>query len=110
MGIGSIAISYANQGAIFATKEGSIAMGYSDANLTAIEKGAIALGYNVQSLAEASVTLGKDLTNYNANSVLIQDLNVLGTPYFDGNFSIKRETDGTVFVCGIDATGALTCN
>lgn len=38
-------------------------------------KGAIALGYNTQALAEAAITLGKNLTNYKANSVLVQDLN-----------------------------------
>ena len=39
-----------------------------------------------------------------------QDLNIIGTVNFDGNFSIKRETDNQEFVCGIDALGVLTCN
>jgi len=79
---GSFAFGYGKAGSIQSLGGGSVAMGYSDANLAATGTGAVALGYNVQSLAEASVCLGKDLTNYNANSVLVQDLNVLG----DGNF------------------------
>ncbi len=97
-------------GNIQSTGFGSLAFGVSDTNLFAAANGSIALGYDCIAKAEASICLGKDLTNYNANSVLVNDLNVLGTPYFDGNFSIKRETDNQVFVCGIDALGALTCN
>jgi len=82
IGQGAIAGGYSTGNKFFAIGNGAIALGYSDANLVAgdaaADKGAIALGYNVQSLAEASVTLGKNLTNYNANSVLMQDLNVLG--------------------------------
>ncbi len=54
-------------------------------------------------------------TNYAIKTGLGQvefgdDLNVLGTAHFDGNFTIKRETDLQIFNCGIDALGALTCN
>jgi len=77
-----------------------MAGGYSDTNLVAGDKrsdyGAIALGYNVQSLAEASVTLGKDLTNYNANSVLVNDLNVAGNAMIDGDL----DAAGKEKVCG----------
>jgi len=78
---------------------GSLVWGYSDTNITALGTGAIALGYNVQSLAEASVTLGKNLTNYNANSVLVQDLNVLGSLSVtgDSNFLGDLMITGTSF-------------
>ena len=66
---------------LWAIGSGSFAYGYADTNLVAgsiaAHKGAIALGYNVKSLNEASVTLGKNLTNYKANSVLVQDLNAM---------------------------------
>jgi len=85
VGNGSVAMGYADGDAqdanITAIGEGSVAMGYTDSGLLTAgneyqDKGAIALGYNVQSLAEASVTLGKNLTNYNTNSLLVEDLNV----------------------------------
>ncbi len=57
--------------------EGSVAMGVGDVNHFAGKKGSIALGYDCIALEEASVCLGKDLTNYNPNSVLVNDLNVL---------------------------------
>jgi hypothetical protein len=96
-----------------ATGLGSVAMGVAEGNsgerLRATGKGAVALGYNVQSLAEASVTLGRNLTNYDANSVLVNDLNVAGVPHFDNNFTIKRASDGTFFTCGVDAAGDFKC-
>ncbi|MBW2561498.1 MAG: hypothetical protein JRE40_11685, partial [Deltaproteobacteria bacterium] len=56
---------------------GSVAMGYAvDGFVSATGNGAIALGRNVQALARGAVTLGDSLTNYNANSVLVDDLNV----------------------------------
>jgi len=89
IGDGAFAFGHVRNGKINASGTGSVAMGFSDANLTAgnstVDYGAIALGYNVQSLAEAAVTLGKNLTNYNANSVLVQDLNVLGDISLSGS-------------------------
>jgi hypothetical protein len=81
-GGGSMAGGYVSEGgAITASGTGSMAYGYSGGTLQATQNGAIALGYNTQSLAEAAVTLGKNLTNYNANSVLVQDLNALDSVY-----------------------------
>jgi len=103
-GLGSIAGGYTVGAAplIFAIGSGAIALGYSDTNMVAgdaaADKGAIALGYNVQALAEASVTLGKDLTNYNTNSVLIQDLNALG----DANIN---SLTATYYGSGTNLTG-----
>jgi len=80
-GQGSLAVGYgaSNKGP-FAIGDGAFAAGYSDVNMvagsTAAHYGAIALGYNTKSLAEAAVALGKDLSNYYPNSVLVQDLNV----------------------------------
>jgi len=77
---------------IFAIGYGAIALGYADTNTIAgdaeTDYGAIALGYNVRSYAEAAVTLGKDLNNFNANSVLVNDLNVLGNADIDGNLHL----------------------
>ena len=53
---------------------------------TASGESSVAIGASVSSLAYASVTLGSNLTNYNANSLLIQDLNVLGNANVDGTF------------------------
>ena len=80
---------------------GSVAMGFSDSNLTASGKGSVALGYNVVALEEASITLGKDLTNYNANSLLVQDLNVLG----DANIANLTISGITFSNGGINAIG-----
>jgi len=85
VGDGSVAAGYVISDSIekkYISSEGtgSIAMGYAnDVNLVARGDGSVALGYNVQSLAEASVTLGKNLKNYNANSVLVKDLNAVGS-------------------------------
>jgi len=77
-GSGSVAMGYANNGWLESLGNGSVAMGYTDTNSSATGTGAIALGYNAQALAEAAITLGKNLTNYNANSVLVQDFNAVG--------------------------------
>ena len=68
--------------------------------------------------AADTATFGGTVSNYQfIGNVEVQDdlnvsgnLNAKGTAYFDGNFSIKRETDNQLFICGIDADGALTCN
>lgn len=113
VGDSSFAFGNASGGKLFAIGDGSVAMGFSDVNTvagdSAADKGAIALGYNVKALNEASVTLGKSLTNYNANSVLVNDLNVQGMAYFDGNIMIKRESDSIVFNCGVDDLNNFTC-
>ncbi len=101
---------WANKGP-FAIGDGAIALGYSDGNFVAgnerahygaialgynaiaKEKAAIAIGYNAGSFAQAAVTLGQDLNNYNANSVLVQDLNVLG----DANFMDDVTINGTLY-------------
>jgi len=97
-GTGSLAGGYVNSSAnITSWGTGSVALGYSDANLSTTGVGAIALGYNVQSLEEASVTLGKNLTNYNANSVLVNDLNVTGdfntSTGYTGDISVRKGDD-----------------
>lgn len=130
-GQGAMAGGYGFNGNIYAVGKGSLAQGFSDNNhtiqagSTADHNGAVAIGMgplkadgaaavvigkDSQSLADVAITLGEDLNNYQPNSVMVNDLNVQGTPYFDGNFSIRRETDNQIFVCGIDAAGALTCN
>ena len=94
-GKGSLAGGYAFITGIEAVGTGSLAWGYSDTHFAAgdaeADFGAIALGYNVQSLAEASVTLGKNLINYKANSVLVQDFNALGNVNIDGNYGAYGE-------------------
>ncbi len=101
IGIGSFAFGQSQGGSLMSYGEGSVLMGYSDSNMATQGKGSIALGYNVRSIAEASITLGKDLTNYNANSVLVQDLNVLGDLNV-ANFTVS----GISFINGgINVTG-----
>ena len=44
-----------------------------------------------QALGEASVTLGKDLVNYEDNTVLANDINALGNLNVDGNYGAYGE-------------------
>lgn len=79
---------------IEATGDGAIALGYTDANIVSSGQGSIAMGYNVKSLADAAVTLGGNLTNYDINTVLVNDLNVQG----DVNITGRLASDND---CGI---------
>ncbi len=73
-----------------------------------IQPGLLGVGVAGDGIDGKFIVIGD--SNFDGNVKINGDVNVLGTPHFDGNFSIKRETDSVIFVCGIDALGALTCN
>lgn len=126
LGGGSFAFGWSDTGNdanIIADGNGCIAIGYSDSggmvragdnnSSSSGDKGAISLGYNVQALGEASVALGRNVINSDANSVAIGydlnvarnmivygDVNIMGQQItIDGNFFMKN--GGTYKNCGI---------
>ena len=90
LGLGSFAIG-ASGGAgshIFATGEGSVAMGFSDTNTVASGKGSIALGYNVQALGDGGVSLGKNVVCEKEGQVCVYDLNVANDLNIGGDLNV----------------------
>lgn len=119
-GDGSFAGGRANMSDILSAGEGSFAYGYAVTHLQAagwgaismgldtkaFGRGAVALGYDTNAVGQgafavgseskaiggtASIVLGDGLTNYEANSVLVQDLNVLGDLNVSGNAQLKGD-------------------
>lgn len=77
-GNASMAFGRVDGGIMQAVNEGSIALGYADSNHYAGGKGAISLGYNCIARGEASACIGKNLTNYKENSLIVNDINIVG--------------------------------
>jgi hypothetical protein len=73
----------------------------------AIGDGAIALGYNTRSFAEAAITLGKDLNNFNPNSVRLNDLNAAGDGNFTGSIQATAYYGDGSGLTGVTATADI---
>jgi len=80
-------------------------------NSGAMAENSIVMGVDSNSIAERSITIGHELTNYDANTMLVTDVNALGTTYFDGNIHMKFEIHAAqpVMNCGIDDTNSFKC-
>ena len=94
---------------IFALGEGSLAFGYSDANMIAKGKGSIALGYNAFAMNDYLITLSRDVNIVNDLNVG-GDLNVAGDANLFNASAVSLHIDDNLHLTGTELYSTDTIN